>query len=360
MTVDLFTPMTLGRLELPNRIVMAPMTRNRAGEGNVPVDLNVEYYRQRATAALIITEATQVSPGGVGYPATPGIHSVQQVAGWRKVTDAVHAGGGRIFCQLWYCGRISHPDLLDGRTPVAPSAVRPDGEAVTLQGPKPFVTPHPLEPREIERIIDEYADAARLAQQAGFDGIEIHAANGYLIDQFLRDGSNRRTDQWGGSYENRCRFLLRVLDAVGEAWSPEQVGVRLSPENSFNSMSDSDPAGLFRYVVEQLSGRGLAYLHLLEGDMLSGERRLDYPGLRRSFDGAWMVNNGYTRERAQTVLANGDADLVAFGRPYIANPDLVARFKADAPLSEPDPGTFYGGDAHGYTDYPVLEKAAAG
>jgi len=357
LTIDLFTPMTLGRLELPNRIVMAPLTRNRAGPDNVPTALNVDYYRQRASAGLIITEATQVSADGVGYPATPGIHSPQQVAGWRQVTDAVHAEGGRIFCQLWYCGRISHPDLLGGKSPVAPSAVKPDGEAMTMQGPKPFVTPRPLATQEIEQIIADYARAARLAQQAGFDGVEIHAANGYLIDQFLRDGTNQRTDQWGGSVDNRARFLLRVIDAVSKVWRPDQVGVRLSPENRFNSIADSNPAGLFQYVVEQLNEAGLAYLHVLEGDMLSGERKLDYRKLHSGFAGPWMVNNGYTRDTAQAALVTGEADLVAFGRLYIANPDLVARFASEAPLNEPDPETFYGGGAQGYTDYPALDTA---
>ncbi|HEB59799.1 MAG TPA: alkene reductase [Gammaproteobacteria bacterium] len=356
MTSDLFSPISVGKLELPNRVVMAPLTRNRAGEGNVPTDLNVEYYRQRASAALIITEATQVAAEGVGYPATPGIHTPEQVAGWRKVTDAVHAAGGHIFCQLWFCGRISHPSMLNGKLPVAPSAIRPEGEAMTYEGPQPFVTPKALSEKEIEHIIGEYGRAARLAREAGFDGVEVHAANGYLIDQFLRDGSNQRDDRWGGSLENRARFLTRVLDTVFEAWQPNEVGVRLSPENRFNSMSDSDPAKTFEYVAHQLSGLGLAYLHVLEGDMLSGERTLDYRHLRDVFGGIYMANCGYTLERAQAAIANGDADLVAFGQLYIANPDLVERFREGAPLNTPDPETFYGGDAHGYTDYPFLES----
>ena len=360
MSVDLFTPITLGKLELPNRVVMAPLTRNRAGEGNVPTDLNAEYYRQRASAGLIISEATQVSPGGVGYPATPGIHSPEQVAGWRKLTDAVHGAGGRMFCQLWYCGRISHPSMLNGKLPVAPSAIRPEGEAMTWEGPQPFVTPKALTEKEIEHIIGEYGRAARLAREAGFDGVEVHAANGYLIDQFLRDGSNRRDDRWGGALENRSRFLMRVLDTVFETWRPEEVGVRISPENRFNSMDDSDPATTFDYVAHQLGGLGLAYLHVLEGDMLSGERALDYRRLRDTFGGTYMANNGYDLERARAALANGDADLVAFGRLYIANPDLVARFREGASLNEPDAETFYGGDAHGYTDYPFLEEETVG
>jgi len=268
----------------------------------------------------------------------------------------VHAAGGHIFCQLWFCGRISHPSMLNGRLPVAPSAIRPEGEAMTYEGPQPFVTPKALSEKEIEHIIGEYGRAARLAREAGFDGVEVHAANGYLIDQFLRDGSNQRDDRWGGSLENRARFLTRVLDTVFEAWQPNEVGVRLSPENRFNSMSDSDPAKTFEYVAHQLSGLGLAYLHVLEGDMLSGERTLDYRHLRDVFGGIYMANCGYTLERAQAAIANGDADLVAFGQLYIANPDLVERFREGAPLNTPDPETFYGGDAHGYTDYPFLES----
>ncbi len=358
MTTDLFSPIELGRLKLNNRVVMAPLTRNRAGEGNVPTALNAEYYRQRATAGLIIGEATQVSPGGVGYPATPGIHSPEQVAGWHGVLDAVHGEGGRMFCQLWYCGRISHPDMLGGAQPVAPSAIAPEGEAMTYQGPKPFVTPRALTEEDIEAIVAEYRHAAWQAREAGFDGVEVHAANGYLIDQFLRDGSNRRDDHWGGRPENRMRLLLQVLDAVFETWEPDEVGVRLSPENRFNSMSDSDPASTFLFVAERLGRLGLAYLHVLEGDMLSGERTLDYRALREAFGGTYMANNGYDRARAQAALARGDADLVAFGQLYIANPDLVARFRQDAPLNAPDPDTFYGGDARGYTDYPFLEEAA--
>ncbi|HEC19065.1 MAG TPA: alkene reductase [Gammaproteobacteria bacterium] len=359
MSTDLFSPITVGELTFPNRIVMAPMTRNRAAEGNVPTPLHVEYYRQRATAGLIITEATQVSPQGIGYPATPGIHSEEQVAAWRQVTDAVHTAGGRIFCQLWYCGRISHPSLLEGETPVAPSAIKPEGEAMTYEGPQPFVIPRALEEAEIRDIVGQYQHAAACARQAGFDGVEIHAANGYLIDQFLRDGSNRRTDQYGGSLENRSRFLRQVIDAVSRELQPSQIGVRLSPENTFNSMSDSDPATTFAYVAEQLSPLGLAYLHVLEGDMASDTRALDYRHIRDIFGGIYMANNGYTRERAMTAITNGDADLVAFGRLYIANPDLVKRFAENAPLNASDPETFYGGDAHGYTDYPFLQEATA-
>ena len=354
MSHPLYQPFTLGDLELDNRMVMAPMTRNRAGQGNVPTELNAEYYAQRAAAGLIISEATQVSDDGIGYPATPGIHSDEQVAGWRKVTDAVHAKGGKIFAQLWYCGRISHPDLLGGKTPVAPSAIRPEGEAFTMTGLQPFVEPRALETDEIDDIVGQYAHAARQARAAGFDGVEVHAANGYLLDQFLRDGSNQRDDEYGGSLENRMRLLNRVLDAVLEIWPANRTGIRLSPENAFNSMSDSDPAGHFGWFVEQLNSRKLAYLHVLEGDMMSQQKKLDYRALRDRFDGIYMANQGYTRESAEQSIDNGDSDLVAFGVPFLANPDLVERFQQGADLNTPDMQTFYGGDATGYTDYPRL------
>jgi len=359
-TKDLFTPVKIGDLSLKNRVVMAPMTRNRAAKGNVPQAMNVEYYRQRASAGLIITEASQVSADGVGYPATPGIYNDEQLAGWQKITKAVHDGGGRIFIQLWYCGRISHPDLLpDGHTPVAPSAIKPDGEAVTLEGMKAFVQPRALNRDEILDIVAQYKNAAEKASQAGFDGIEVHAANGYLIDQFLRDGSNRRTDEYGGSVENRMRFLNQVLDSVLEVWDSKRVGIRLTPENSFNSMSDSDPQAHFDYFVRQLNARDLAYLHMLEGDILDATREVDYRALRDAYDGSYMANNGYDKARAQAAIANGDCDLVAFGVPFIANPDLVYRYRHDLPLNEADPVTFYGGDETGYTDYPTAEQAVA-
>ncbi len=254
MSTDLFSPVTVGDVTLANRMVMAPLTRNRAGEHNAPHDINVTYYQQRATAGLIITEASQVSPEGVGYPGTPGIYSDEQVAGWEKITDAVHAEGGHIFIQLWFCGRISHPDLLpDNKMPVAPSAIQPAGEAITFEGPKPFLTPQALEINEIPNIISQYKHAAEMAKNAGFDGVEVHAANGYLIDQFLRDGSNQRTDQYGGSVENRMRFLNEVLDVVTKVWPDNRVGVRFSPENEFNDMSDSNPSGHFNYFVSQLN-----------------------------------------------------------------------------------------------------------
>jgi len=357
MTTNLFTAITMGDLELPNRIVMAPMTRNRANQDNAPHSLNTKYYQQRATAGLIITEASQVSADGVGYPATPGIYSDAQVAGWREVTDTVHAEGGHIFIQLWYCGRISHPDLLpDHHAPVAPSAIQPEGEAITFEGLKPFVTPRALETNEIADIVAQYKHAASMARQAGFDGVEVHGANGYLIDQFLRDGSNQRTDQYGGSVENRMRFLNEVLDAVCEIWPSQRVGLRLTAENSFNAMSDSDPLNHFTYFISQLNQRDLAYLHILEGDMMSKTAKLDYHALRKIYNGLYMANNGYDKARATEAISNGNADMVAFGVPYLANPDLVYRLQNDLPLNEADQNTFYGGDEHGYTDYPFVEK----
>lgn len=353
---DLFSAVTLGNMNLKNRMVMAPMTRNRASSDNVPQVMNVEYYHQRASAGLIITEASQVSAEGVGYPGTPGIYNNEQVTGWQQISDAVHNEGGRIFIQLWYCGRISHPDLLPGgRTPVAPSALKPEGEAMTFEGMKAFVEPHALETDEIQVIVAQYRNAAEKAKQAGFDGVEIHAANGYLIDQFLRDGSNQRSDEYGGNVENRMRFLNQVIETVCEVWHSNQVGIRLSPENSFNSMSDSDPQTHFDYFITQLQPRSLAYCHILEGDMINGQRNVDYRALRDAYQGIYIANNGYDKNRAQTALANNDCDLVAFGIPFLANPDLVYRYQNDLPLNPADQVTFYGGDKTGYTDYPFAE-----
>ncbi len=356
MKQDLFSPVTVGDLELANRMVMAPMTRNRANAENAPHSLTATYYQQRASAGLIITEASQVSAEGVGYPATPGIYNEAQVAGWRQVTDAVHGKGGRIFIQLWYCGRISHPSLLPNQqTPVAPSALAPEGEAITFEGPQAFVEPRALETNEIPDIVAQYKHAAAMAKQAGFDGIEVHGANGYLIDQFLRDGANQRSDEYGGSAENRMRILNEILDAVCEVWPSHRVGLRLSPENSFNSMSDSSPQDHFAYFIEQLNSRQLAYLHILEGDMMTKQSKVDYRALRDIYTGIYIANNGYDKARAQASLSNGDSDLVAFGIPFLANPDLVYRFQNDLTLNEADQATFYGGDEHGYTDYPFAE-----
>ena len=353
---NLFTPLALGGMTLPNRLVMAPLTRNRAGEGNVPTDLNVLYYTQRASAGLIITEASQISPQAVGYPATPGIHSDEQVAGWRKITEAVHAEGGHIFIQLWHVGRISHPSMQpDNAQPVAPSAIRPEGEAVTYDGMQSFETPRALTLEEIPGVIADYAAAAQRAKDAGFDGVEIHAANGYLLDEFLRDGANTRTDAYGGSVENRMRLLDEVITAVGEVWPPHRIGVRLSPENQFNDIHDSQPQATFNAVVDMLHGHQLAYLHVLEGDMLNDERHVNYAELKQRFGGLYMANNNYTQASAGQALEQGDADMVAFGKLFIANPDLPERFARGALLNEPDPETFYGGNEVGYTDYPALQ-----
>ncbi|MEE8515862.1 MAG: alkene reductase [Alphaproteobacteria bacterium] len=354
-TPDLFKPVRLGRYRLKNRVVMAPLTRNRAGAGNVPQAMNAIYYRQRASAGLIITEGSPVSPQGVGYPGTPGIHNRQQIAGWRRVTDAVHDHGGRIFLQLWHVGRISHPSLQpDGALPVAPSAIRPEGDAFTAVGPQPFVTPRALDIREIPGIIGQFRTGAINALEAGFDGVEVHGANGYLLDQFLRDGANQRIDAYGGSVENRARLLLEVTEAVAGVWGADRVGVRLSPVNSFNSLTDSHPDGTFGHVARRLSPLGLAYLHVVEQDEEAIHQGFDRQRLRRSFAGPYIANGGYQFETANAVLAAKDADLVSFGALFIANPDLVERFQLNAPLNTPDPETFYGGFEAGYTDYPTL------
>jgi N-ethylmaleimide reductase len=353
---DLFTPIKLGRTELRNRIVMAPLTRNRAGEGNVPTPLNVEYYAQRASAGLIITEATPISDMGHGYPATPGVHSQEQVAGWKKVVEAVHARGGKIYLQLWHVGRISHPSLLpNNQLPVAPSAIKPTGQAFTYSGLQDFVTPRALETGEIPAIIEDYRTAAQNALEAGFDGVEVHAANGYLLDQFLRDGTNQRTDQYGGSIANRARLLLKVVSVVCEVWGGDRVGVRISPINPFNDIRDSNPQALFNHVAQSLNAYNLAYLHVVEVGM-SGEtpQPFDFEELRRNYQGNYMANGAYDKSRGNAALASGNADCVAYGVPFIANPDLVKRFHVDASLNEADQSTFYGGTDKGYTDYPAL------
>ena len=353
----LLSPLQMGDLNLSNRLVMAPLTRNRAGEGNVITDLNILYYTQRASAGLLITEASQISATAVGYPSTPGIHTDDQVASWKKLTDAVHAKGGKVFIQLWHVGRISHPSMLpDNMQPVAPSAIKPQGEAITYDGMQAFVTPRALQVEEIKAITADFVDAAKCAKQAGFDGVEIHAANGYLLDEFIRDGSNKRTDNYGGSVENRMRFLQEVLIAVKDIWPANRIGVRLSPENRFNDIEDSTPQSTFNAVADMLSQHGLAYLHVLEGDMLQGERKVDYSELKSRFKGLYMANMGYTQKTAEAAVQEGNADMVAFGQLYIANPDLVERFARGASLTEPDQATFYGGDEKGYTDYPYMDN----
>jgi N-ethylmaleimide reductase len=355
----LFAPYALGPLELENRMVMAPMTRSRANAERAVHDLQVEYYRQRAGAGLLITEATQVSPRGIGYPATPGLYTAAQEEGWRKVTTAVHEAGGLIYSQLFHVGRISHPSMQPGGAlPVAPSAVKPAGKVYTDTGMQEFVTPRALEAEEIPGVIREFADAAAMARRAGFDGIEIHGANGYIVDQFLRDRTNRRTDAWGGSVENRVRFALEVTDGVVGVCGKDRVGFRISPNGSFNDMGDSDPRSLFLHLARELDRRGIAYLHLIEpvgGAMgaVPEDRRL-LPDLRKAFRGTMMVNGGYGFEDGAEVIESGNADLVAYGVPYLANPDLHERFRRGAPRNEPDPDTFYGGGAKGYLDYPAL------
>lgn len=361
---DLFSPVDLGPTRLANRIVMAPLTRSRAGAGDVPGPMNAEYYAQRASAGLIVSEASQISPQGKGYAFTPGIYSPEQVAGWREVTDAVHAAGGRIVCQLWHVGRISHPSLQpNGALPVAPSAIKPEGQAFTASGMKPHEMPRALETAEIAGIVRDYAHAANCAKQAGFDGVEIHAANCYLLDQFIRDSTNLRTDQYGGSLENRLRFPLAVAEAVTAVWGGDRVGIRLSPLTTGvgHTPRDSDPMTAYGTLIDGLNRFGLVYMHLIEGET-QGSRE-EPPGydsqvLRRRFDGLYMGNNFYTRERALAARRDGLADLICFGRPFIGNPDLVDRLRRNEPLVEAAKETWYGGGAQGYTDFPPLDRQA--
>jgi N-ethylmaleimide reductase len=351
---DVFLPYDVGGLALANRIVMAPMTRSRAVEGNVPNPIAATYYQQRASAGLIVTEATQVSPQGVGYIRTPGIHSAEQVAGWRKITDAVHGAGGRIFLQLWHVGRISHPDFHGGALPVAPSAIAAQGTVFTAKGPQPMVAPRALETSEFPGIVAQFRAGAENAKKAGFDGVELHGANGYLLDQFTRDGTNQRTDAYGGSIENRARLPLKVVDAVVGVWGPARVGYRVSPNGAFNSMSDSDPVRTFSYLTDELNRRGIGYLHVVD-PVTDGNKRIS-PVLRRIFDATYIVNGGFDLAAANAAIARGEADLVAFGVPFIANPDLPERFKLGAPLNAGEQATFYAGEAKGYTDYPRLAR----
>jgi N-ethylmaleimide reductase len=357
---DLFVPFQFGPYKLSNRIVMAPLTRSRAQAGDLPSLLAAQYYRQRSTAGLIITEATQISAQGKGYAFTPGIYNNAQVEGWKSVTAAVHQDGGRIFLQLWHVGRISHPSLQPSHAlPVAPSAIKPEGKAFTEGGFLPFVTPRALETSEIAGIVEQYHAASQYALDAGFDGVEIHAANGYLIDQFLRDSTNHRTDIYGGSLENRTRLLMEVTAAVASVWPADRVGVRLSPISPANDISDSDPATLFSYVVEQLSKFNLLYLHVIEGATggpRSVEDGFDLQLLRKLFNGVYIGNNGYDREMAIAAREHNLVDMVAFGRPFISNPDLVARLKLNATLNKLDVDTLYGGGAKGYIDYPFLNN----
>jgi N-ethylmaleimide reductase len=349
----LLASIRLGPYQLPNRIVMAPMTRRRAGPDGAPTSLTATYYAQRASAGLVIAEATLVSALGASYPGSPGIYSDPQAAAWSRVAGSVHARGGRIFLQLWHAGRVSHPSMLPGRAvPVAPSAIAIRGDVATASGAEPFPTPRALEPSEIRQIVGQFATAARRAREAGLDGVEVHAAQGYLIDQFLRDGANTRVDAYGGSVEGRARLLLDVLEAVCGVWSSRCVGVQLSPTSSLNDMRDSDPAGTFAHVAGRLNELDLAYLHVFEPLGPGPPDARMTPRLRAAFRGPLIANGGYRGETADAAIASGAADLVSFGRAFIANPDLPERLAADAPLDEPDPATFYGGGARGYTDYP--------
>lgn len=362
---NLLTPVKLGAYELPHRIVMSPLTRSRAGAGLAPTGMNATYYAQRASAALIITEATHVTPQGIGYTNTPGIGTPEQLAGWRQVTDAVHQAGGKIFLQLWHVGRISHPSMQEGNVlPVAPSAIAAEGELFTYEGMKPLIAPRALELEEIPGIIEYFRLGAENALAAGFDGIEVHGANGYLLDQFLEDSTNKRQDEYGGSVENRARLLLEVIEAVASVWGANKVGVRLSPGGTFNTMSDSDPAKTFGYVAGKLGEKKLAYLHVIEpadvaNYQVNGVTVSATKHLKSLFGGAVITAQGYTFETGNAVIANGDADLVAFGKLFLANPDLPERFRLNAPLNEPDVTTFYSGDERGYIDYPALELETA-
>ena len=358
----LFSPFTVGDFTLRNRIVLAPMTRSRALAGNVPNPIAATYYVQRASAGLLITEGTQVSPQGVGYIRTPGIHSPAQVAGWRTITDAVHAAGGRIFAQLWHVGRVSHPDFHDGQLPVATSAIAGEGEVFTAAGRTPLPVPRALTLEEIPIIVDQFRAAAANAQAAGFDGIELHGANGYLLDQFLRDGSNVRTDNYGGSLANRARFAIEVVDAVIEVWGSSRVGYKIAPRFSGLGMSDSDPIATFSYLAGALNRRGLLYLHVAEpvtGPQAASSAPRITPIVRRVFEGAVIVNGAYDRASGEAAVAAGMADLVAYGVPFLANPDLPERFRRHAPLNQPDAATFYMGEEKGYIDYPILESVPA-
>lgn len=361
-TTDLFDPVRIGALELANRIVMAPLTRSRASSDGVPNDLHVEYYRQRASAGLIITEATNISMQGRGYAYTPGIYTYEQVAAWARVVEAVHARGGRIVMQLWHVGRISHPSLQPGGgLPVAPSAIGAGGQTFTEAGMQPVPVPRALETDEIPGIVEQYRVAARNARAAGFDGVEVHAANGYLLEQFFRDSTNTRTDAYGGPIENRIRLALEATDAVVEVWGAERTGIRVSPVTPANNAGlDSDTMATYGALIDALSARGLLYLHMVEG--ATGQSRavpagVDLDALRRRFDGPYMGNNLYTLEDGLQARRENTADLVCYGRPFIANPDLVERFRRNAPLAEAPHATFYGGGAEGYIDWPTLDAA---
>ena len=358
-TSKLFQSTRIGDIEVANRIVMAPLTRSRADEakGDIPGSaMNVDYYRQRSGAGLIISEGTQVSPVGKGYMATPGIYSDAQVEGWKPITQAVHDAGSKIIAQIWHVGRITHPDLTGGTNPVAPSAIQPKVVAYTHNGKVDVPVPHALTTAEIKDVVQQFRQASANAKRAGFDGVEIHGANGYLVDQFIRNGANQRTDEYGGSIENRCRFALEVVDACVAEIGAGRVGIRLSPLTPFNDLADSNPQAVFGYLVEELNKRGIAFIHFIEG-ATGGPRDLpgfDYAAARQAFKGTYIANNGYDRQMAIDAIESGKADAIAFGRLFISNPDLVERLKLDAALNTPNPSTFYTPGPVGYTDYPTL------
>lgn len=350
---ELNTPLTVGDFEIKNRLVMAPLTRARSGESRVPNDLMVEYYQQRANAGLILTEATVIGSKTVGYADTPGLWSQEQAQAWNKIIEAVHAQGSKIVVQLWHVGRISHPELLNGDIPVAPSAIQPAGEVSLLRPKRPYVTPRALSIEEIQEIVAQYKHSAELAKAAGFDGVELHAANGYLIDQFLQSNTNQRDDEYGGPVENRARLLLEVVDAFIEVWGAGRVGVHIAPRGDSHDMGDENPLATFGYVVDQLSQRNVAFIFSREyeaADSIS-------PQLREKFNGVWIANENLTPESAKRILREGQADVVSFGKAYIANPDLLQRLEQGLPLNELQPTTLYAKGAEGYTDYPALEAS---
>ena len=355
MSDPIFQPLVAGAFKLPNRLVMAPLTRCRASEGRVPNEMMAEYYAQRSSFGLILSEATSISAQGVGYPNTPGIWSDAQVEGWKLVTRAVHESGGQILLQLWHVGRVSDPVYLDGGLPVAPSAIAPSGHVSLIRPAKDFVTPRALDAGEIPGIIEDYRRGARNAQAAGFDGVEIHGANGYLIDQFLQDSSNLRTDDYGGPIENRARFLLEVTDAVVAEWGADRVGVHLAPRGDSHGMGDSDISSVFHHAARELGLRKLAFLCARE----SYEQPALGPSLKQTFGGVYIANESFSADAARAAIRAGEADAVAFGKSAIANPDLVERFRTGAPLNAPEPSTFYADGPEGYTDYPFLETASA-
>ncbi|TXH77840.1 MAG: alkene reductase [Thiothrix sp.] len=354
--MQLLEPLKLGQLTLKNRVLMAPLTRTRAGMEHMPNALMAEYYAQRASAGLIISECTMILPNTSAFIAEPGVYSAEQVAAWKQVTSAVHAKGGKIFLQIWHAGRAAHPNMSNGQQPIAPSAIAIEGETHTPQGKAAYVVPRALGIDEIPGIVAAYAKAARSAIEAGFDGVEVHGANGYLIDQFLRDGSNKRTDNYGGSIENRARFLSEVLTAVCDAIGSERVGLRLSLLNSYNSMLDSNPAALADYLAEHLNSFNLAYVHVMRADFFGVQKGDALTPFRTKYQGVVISNMGYTPDEAEQAIADAKVDAVAFGTSFLANPDLPERIRLGASLNVPNPNTFYTPGPEGYTDYPFLEK----